>query len=141
MISFGRSWQLAGVAVLSSFLAACGDKEDPFDCSEDYTLEQFWTGYYEIECSYLSTCIWSDPNALEHDYCVQTYTEMRMGECYEDEFNPCGSWACIEAWRVEVEILDSEGLLDECPMGWNIPLHGVCQDSQLWNDDCGVFDE
>ena len=148
MISFGRRWRLAGVAVLSSFLAVCGDKEDkedkeePFDCSTDYTMEQFWTDYYEIDCLYFATCVVGHVDSTEVEECVESRASGKIRNCDESEFNPCGSWACIEAWRAEVDILESDGRLGECPFYWNIPLYEECNDSARMQGDCGeVFDE
>ena len=142
MISFGRRWRLAGVVMLYSLLAACGDKEEPFVCSEDYTMEQFWTDYYEIHCAYKAQCVAGDDETWDESECVDDLSSGQIRTCDESEFNPCGSWACIEAWRDEVDLLESDGRLGECPFSWNIPLYEECNDSVRMKGDCGeVFDE
>ena len=137
--SEGRAVLVLGlVLVLAS---GCGDKDEVFDCDEDYSMEAFWTDYYEIYCPYLSTCVWEDPDQYSHEECVEQLSGSWASICDESGFDPCASWKCIVAWRAEVDALEAEGRLGECPVKWNFPAGTACGREAMMYAHCNTVED
>ena len=138
--SEGRAVLVLGlVLVLAS---GCGDKDEVFDCDEDYSMEAFWTDYFEIECAYNYTCVASDTDEDNYERCVEVLTSGSLSSCDESGFDPCASWDCIVAWRAEVDALEAEGRLGECDGFWNMPVRGECDRVARMSTSCNtVVDE
>lgn len=116
----------------------CGDKaEEPFRCAE-YEMEEFWRSYYEIDCAYRLSCIIEDPGSYTIEECIENGVSGQLSWCDEDGFSPCGSLACIEAWQAEVDQLEAEGRLDECPHNWNLPSE-ECDNNALMFSHCNTL--
>ena len=138
--SEGRAVLVLGlVLVLAS---GCGDKDEVFDCDEDYSMEAFWTDYHTIYCAYEGTCTTQDPEGFDAEECVESRVSTELHWCDESGFDPCASWECIVAWRAEVDALEAEGRLGECDGFWNLPTRGACDGVALMYWDCNtVVDE